>query len=294
MRIIVIPDSHAKPLWTSDFNEDGCKEKKLIPMHIANRRYDWLAQLIIKEIREYEGDNIHIVDLGDFCDLKSLSSYDKGKRPAENERIQLDIDYCRDARFRLTKPLIDLYEADPKLPKLHLTALLGNHENRWKRLRNDEPLWDCFDGLPDDISGAGEMGWKMHAFLDIVEIEGVHFSHYLPNAKNEKMALATGAYPARKQFLGFHQSIVTGHSHDFSLFQPKVHNKEFISLSAGCYFEHKETYTKGITWWAGITILDNVKDGHATVRQIPFEGIKKKYYNKKQGPYDLADIQEVV
>ena len=110
MKIIVLPDSHSRPLWAYGENEDSNKNKALVPYKITNRRYDWLAQLIIEEIRSARGEEVVVVDLGDFADMKSLSSYDKGKKPSENERIQLDIDYARDARRRMTIPVLEYIE----------------------------------------------------------------------------------------------------------------------------------------------------------------------------------------
>ena len=60
-RHLVVPDPHAHP----DF---------------SNIRFDWLAQLII----DLKPD--HVICLGDFGDLPSLCSYDKGTKGFEGRR----------------------------------------------------------------------------------------------------------------------------------------------------------------------------------------------------------------
>lgn len=54
-KILIIGDSHSKP-------------------SVSNRRFDWLGKLIADEKPQL------VVDLGDFGDMESLSSYDKGKK----------------------------------------------------------------------------------------------------------------------------------------------------------------------------------------------------------------------
>ena len=60
---LVIPDSHAHPDY-------------------SNERYDWLAELIL----DIKPDVV--IDIGDWFDMPSLCSYDRGTKGFEGRRFQ--------------------------------------------------------------------------------------------------------------------------------------------------------------------------------------------------------------
>ena len=78
--MLIIPDCHASP----DYD---------------NRRFEALGNFIIKEQPEY------ITCLGDFADMSSLSSYDKGTKGFEGRRFKKDIVSAIDAQVKLFAPL---------------------------------------------------------------------------------------------------------------------------------------------------------------------------------------------
>jgi len=78
-----------------------------------------------------------IVCIGDFADMESLSSYDKGKKSFEGRSYQKDIWAAREAMDALLTPLFK-YNADrikwsKKQYKPRMVLTLGNHENRINR-----------------------------------------------------------------------------------------------------------------------------------------------------------------
>ena len=73
MKHLVIGDSHAKP-------------------GISNRRFEWLGKLILDEKPDV------IIDIGDFEDMPSLSSYDVGKKSYEGRRYIKDLESAWEAR----------------------------------------------------------------------------------------------------------------------------------------------------------------------------------------------------
>lgn len=297
MRIVAIGDFHARPAWYFIKNEDGKLEKKLIPMRIANRRADWLALLIIDILKTLgPNEELTIVDIGDFADMKSLSSYDKGKRPGENERIQLDIDYARDARQRITKQVLDYIEQlkikRRRVPKVRWIALLGNHENRWERLKKDDALWDIFDGV-SDISGAKEWGWEVIPFLTPIKINGVWFCHYFESGP--KGFAISGVTPGRSLIAKMKESCVVGHSHEYHMHVEQTVLSTKIGMQIGCYLELEEDYAGpqgNHRWWKGIVEMKNVRQGSYNEIRYPIEDIQKKYYlgEEIQGPYNLKDM----
>src|SRR5574340_1836179 len=83
-----------------------------------------------------------IVCLGDFADMPSLSSYDKGKKSFEGRRYTKDIDATQQAMVRLMTPIADergrLKRNKEKQWNPHLVMLLGNHEHRINRAIEDD------------------------------------------------------------------------------------------------------------------------------------------------------------
>lgn len=116
-----------------------------------------------------------IVQLGDFADMHSLSSYDVGTVAGEGARYQEDIRAAQNAMKVLMDPIVKYNEqrASNKKsryrPRMVLT--LGNHENRINRHVNQYPV--LYDYLSTDNLGYKEQGWEVHNFLDVVEIDGI-------------------------------------------------------------------------------------------------------------------------
>ena len=105
-RHLMIPDVQVKPNTPND--------------HLR-----WIGEYIVEQQPDV------IVQIGDFADMHSLSSYDKGKAAGEGARIQDDIDACKAAWDELNAP-IEAYNRYKKknryLPRKIIT--LGNHEER--------------------------------------------------------------------------------------------------------------------------------------------------------------------
>ena len=95
--ILVIGDAHVKP-------------------GISQERFDWLGKLL-HDIRP----DI-VVDMGDWSDMESLSSYDKGKKGFQDRSYRRDVDSALEAYDRVIRPL---QKAKKKQPKF--IALTGNH-----------------------------------------------------------------------------------------------------------------------------------------------------------------------
>lgn len=251
--ILVLPDSHAKP-------------------EVSNERYDWLARMILDRRPDY------VVDIGDFADMESLSSYDKGKLSGQNRYLERDIIAARDARKRLTQPIQDLQaKAIANHKKLYiprLVAMGGNHEHRVDRYINDHP--ELKDVWTQDISNAAGFGWEWHDFQDKVVIEGINFRHYFQKEGKP----VSGVVAARSLLQKGYESAVAGHSHKWGHFEDTTWSGRRIhGLIVGCYFGHEEAYagTSNSDWWRGITLLTNVKEGDYSLSKISYEEIRYDY-----------------
>ena len=109
---------------------------------------------------------------GDFADMPSLSSYDKGKRGFEGRRYVRDIEAANEA-LRL------IHAQLPKDYAPEFAVTLGNHEARIDRAANDAAE---FEGLisTSDLDFA-RRGWRVTPYMESTEIDGVQYSHCVPS-----------------------------------------------------------------------------------------------------------------
>lgn len=253
---LVIPDAHSKP-------------------DIDNRRFDWLGQIIV----DLKPDVI--VCLGDFADMESLSSYDKGTRGYEGKRYKKDIEAAREAMDRTLAPLRKLNSGREKnkakkyRPEMHFT--FGNHEHRIERATNYDPMLDGTIGLED--FGFEHDGWKTYPFLCECEVDGVTYSHYAVSGVMARPI--AGEHPATMLLNKQHKSFTVGHSHLADFSQRRVAGgRHIMGCVAGCYFEHHEEYVPPSVnhmWWRGVVIKRNVVNGCYDPHFYSMNTIKKEY-----------------
>ena len=121
-----------------------------------------------------------IVQIGDFADMPSLSSYDVGKKSFEGRRYKDDVAASKEAMQALMDPIVtkvttlELNHKKRWHPELHLT--LGNHENRINKATENDPKLDGTLSV-DDLSYSG-FGFNVHEFLRPVILDGVAYAHY--------------------------------------------------------------------------------------------------------------------
>ena len=126
--LLVIPDCHSAPEYDND-------------------RFTALGKFIVDEQPDI------IVCLGDFGDMPSLSSYDKGTKGFEGRRYKKDVDSILDAQDKLFAPIRKFNENKRKRkekqykPKMHMC--LGNHEDRIDRAINSAPELDGAISMKD-------------------------------------------------------------------------------------------------------------------------------------------------
>ena len=72
-----------------------CQVKDGVPLD----HLDWIGQYIVDKQPDV------IVNIGDFADMPSLSSYDKGTKSFEGRRYKKDIEVTREAMQRLLAPM---------------------------------------------------------------------------------------------------------------------------------------------------------------------------------------------
>lgn len=237
-------------------------------------RFSLLGKLIVDEKPD------KIICLGDFADMESLCTYDKGTKGFEGRRYNKDVAAVRHAQRILFQPLHDYNNkrADQHKkkynPELHMC--LGNHEHRIERAINAEPILDGTIGYQD--LWYKEYGWEVHDFLDILELDGVHYSHYLVSGVMGRPI--GGLNHANALLRNQHKSCTVGHSHtlDFAV-QPTASNRPIMGLSAGCFLDHKEAYAgpANYYWWRGVVLKRHVIDGVYDPQFLSLFSLKERY-----------------
>lgn len=182
-----------------------------------------------------------IVCIGDFADMPSLSSYDKGKRAFEGRRYNDDISSAKEAMALFMAPIraeqqrrIDNHKQRWN-PRLVLT--LGNHEHRIDRATDYDPM--LYGLLSVDDLGYKEFGWEVYPFLAPVIIDGVAYCHYFTSG-----AMGRPVSSARAMAMKKHMSCTMGHAQqtEIDTTQRRADGKQITGLFCGTFYQHDEDY----------------------------------------------------
>jgi hypothetical protein len=251
MKHFVLPDVQAKPGINFDYLER-------IGKYIVEKTPD------------------RIICLGDFADMESLSSYDRGTKSFEGRRYVKDIEAAQEAMNALLNP-IRVYNHNAKKngkkqykPSLHLT--LGNHEHRIVRAVNDDSKLDGVLSVND--LGYEDAGWRVHPFLEVVVLDGVAYSHYFTSGLLGRPCVSAAACLNKK-----HMSCIQGHQQGLQIATGYTADGKMLqSIIAGSCYEHDEDYMgpQQNRHWRGALMLHDVNDGEFDIMPISL-----KYFNNR-------------
>lgn len=212
-----------------------------------------------------------IVCMGDFADMESLSSYDKGKKSFEGRRYKKDIEAAKRAMDILMDPIAKTMKYRPKM---HL--LYGNHEDRIDRAVEIQPE---FDGVisKDDLSYES-WGWETHEFLKPIFIEGVAFSHYFVSGP-----MCRPITTARALLNKLHASAIAGHQQTLDIARTNtLDGRAITTVIAGSCYTHKENYLgpQGNNHWRGMLFLNDVRGGDFDLMPLTLRYLRSRYEQK--------------
>lgn len=252
MKILVVPDVQAKP---------G------VPLDHLN----WVGKLIVDKQPDV------VVQIGDFADMPSLSSYDVGKKAFEGRRYRDDVESVIEAQGQLLNPLFVLQDKQlrnkQKQYKPRLVMTLGNHDERINRAVNNDAKLDGVLSISD--LQYEEFGWEVHPFLSVVNIGGVCFSHYFTSGVAGRPVTSPNTLITKK-----HVSCVMGHvQQDGIASQYTADGKRITGLFAGACYLHDEEYMgpQGNVHWRGCWMLNDVQNGEFEPMQLSLKYLEKKY-----------------
>lgn len=216
-----------------------------------------------------------IVQLGDFADMESLSSYDVGKKSFEGKRYIKDIEAAKEAMDKLLSPLREFNSRartnKEKQYKPRLVLCLGNHEERIKRAVENDPKLEGlikYEDLP-------YQDWEVHDFLKPVFIDGIAYCHYFPTGVLGRAATTASAMVSK-----LHMSCIAGHQQGKQVAYGKRPDGSTITcIIAGSCYEHDEGYLdhQSNKHWRGILMAHEVNNGTFDEMFCSLKFLKKKY-----------------
>jgi hypothetical protein len=218
-----------------------------------------------------------VVNIGDFADMPSLSSYDIGKKTFEGRRYVADIEATHEAMGALLGPIKEVNQRAKRQhrerysPRMVLT--LGNHEERISRAVENDAKLDGTLGLKD--LKYEEYGWEVYPFLVPVVIDGVAYCHYFTTGIAGRPAPSAQLQLAKK-----HMSCVAGHQQGLQIATAyRADGKRLTSVIAGSCYEHEENYLgpQGNKHWQGILVLHEVNEGEFDLMPVSLKYLKSKY-----------------
>lgn len=249
MRIAVIPD---------------CQVKEGVP----TEHLEWAGEYLADKKPDV------IVNIGDFYDMPSLSSYDKGKMSFENRRYVKDVQAGNDAMDLLLAPIkkeINRQKRNKKKQwKPRMVFTIGNHEHRIERaVEADAILEDVISY--DDLNLSD---WEVHGFLEPVVIEGVAFSHYFTSGVMGRPVSSARALLSKRMM-----SCVMGHVQDRDIaYGKRADGTNLTGLFAGIFYQHSEDYlgAQNNGSWSGIWMLNDVKNGGFDELPVSLKYLKER------------------
>lgn len=241
-KVVVLPDSHAHP----DFD---------------NNRYTALGNFLLEEKATF------LLNIGDFADMPSLSSYDRGTRLFEGRRYHLDVEAALDAQKKLFAP-IERYNKmcasnKKRKYKLGTAHCLGNHDDgRIQKVTNANP--ELHGVISVDNLQYNKYWDTVVPFKQVGMLNGVLFSHYFTSGV-KGMPIGgenVGGSLLRKNLL----SSIQGHAHTYDVKQMvRADGTKAFGMSCGCYThpDMKQDWNSDTAhmWRNCITVLHNLNDG---------------------------------
>lgn len=241
---IVIPDGQVRPGVNTDHWE-----------HIGNF------------VAEKKPDEL--INIGDFADFPSLSTFDKGTLKGEGRRYNRDVQAANAAMDRLMAPIKREQKRSPW--RMRMTLTLGNHEERALRYVNLQPELEGTVSL-EDLNYKAH-GWEVHPFLQVVKIDGIEYCHYFTSGVRGLPVSSAAALLRERQ-----GSATMGHVQHTDIAMHKKTQK--IAMFCGTAYTHDEDYLgpQGNCQRRQIIVKHEVDgDGHYDPMLVSLAFLKKAY-----------------
>lgn len=224
-----------------------------------------------------------IILIGDWWDMASLSSYDKGKKSFEGRRYRKDVDAGNRGLELFFEPIYAekermLAAGEPWECTFDFTE--GNHEERAERVMDLQPEFYGMIGRNTDfIPALAKYGVRFHPFLEVVNLDGVAYSHYFTSGVMGRPVTSARALLSKK-----HASCVMGHVQKYEVaIDYDANGKRLTGLFAGCYYQHDEGFLNpqgNAATWRGVHMLYGVRNGEFTHNSVELDYLRQRFAGK--------------
>ena len=228
-----------------------------------------------KYLRKHKPDKIIII--GDWWDMPSLSSYDKpGDKGWETKDVQEDLDVGWEAMNKfLSTVRTKTYD-----PEIHYCV--GNHEDRISRAADSAGMRMLGKYLYLDeliLSPLRKLNVKTHSFLEVVQLNGICYSHYFVNPSSLLSNPIGGTIENKLKNLG--------HSFSMGPQQQKQTGEVYTctgqrrrGLVCGRFYQDYHSYLgpqKNAQSWSGILMKHEVFQGDYDLMEVSMSYLLKEY-----------------
>ena len=221
-----------------------------------------------------------IIHLGDWFDMPSLSSYEKrGSKYFEGKSYRADVEAGLEGMETFFEPINKFNKRKKKNKekqyKPRMVFLYGNHDQgRIDRVVKADPRLEGTLGLHD--LQVGKFGWEEYNFLEVVNLNKIHYSHYFYNPNTGKPY--GGQVSTRLNNIGF--SFTQGHQQGKQIGEKHLANGSTIrGLICGSFYQHAEEYRgpQASNEWRGCIHKTNVKDGNYDLTELSMGHLLKDW-----------------
>jgi len=252
---LLIPDAHAKP------NE-------------SLERFRWLGELILEEKPDV------IIDIGDWWDMESLCSYDKGTKSFEGRRYKSDVESGHKADALCFGAILRYNNTRTKSKKAHYNPTIlrttGNHEYRIHKAIERQPELDGAISM-SDLHPRIDLDISVAPFLSPRCVDGIMYSHYFVSG-----IMGRPVSTARALVAKHHMSCTMGHAHSRDWAEGvRADGVRMQGLICGSFHDpdHNSSYAGPgqALWWDGVHIKNNVTNGDYDRTEISIQRLKERY-----------------
>lgn len=235
---------------------------------------EWIGRYLVDQ---FAHEDVQVVHLGDHWDMPSLSSYDRGKKSMEGRRYVMDVEAGNEGWRILNQPLVDYNAQQAKTKHAQwwpdMDFLFGNHEQRIVTACENDAQLDGLLSLDSLITGPR---WKRHAFKEIVEIDGISYSHFF-YAPGTGQAYSQENLLTRLKHIG--RTFTMGHQQGFNYCERTVGTKSQHGLVVGSTYLHDENYLgpQVKSYWRGIVVCHQVEEGSYDLMKVSLDFLCRKY-----------------
>ena len=251
-KILCVPDCHVEP----DTNLN---------------RFHLVGDYIVKE------KPTHIILMGDFVSLSSLSHWDNDKKlTMEGRRYTKDIQAANVALDNIMAPYQSYVDkcntywkiGRDKVYRPTWIYLMGNHEQWFLRYVEQNPQMQGHVDIINDLALL-RRGFQIVPYKRYIDVDDILFTHAPINAAGQPVG---GKYALHRALELTAKSIVFAHTHRWE--QAAIHRHAggnlIQALTCGCFFDATPSYAEGSlhSYWKGLAVLRTYGKGNFDAEQI--------------------------